>query len=491
MECSDMNDLNRKTVPLKRYPEKILQIGEGNFLRCFIDWQIDILNEKNDLNAGIVIARRADTNTPPSLNEQDGLYTTLLRGYDDKGHLHNARRIISAVTREISICHDYDVFLSLARNQQLRFIISNTTEAGIVYSNEDCFDDNPPSTYPAKLTRLLYERYVYCDGSVTGGFILLPCELLDFNGEKLKEIVLQYIGLWGLEPEFQAWVMHANIFCSTLVDRIVSGFPEDEIEELTQEFGYRDQFMVIGEYFHFFAIQAPKQVGEELKLDCSDLNIAIVDDLKPYKERKIGILNGCHTALAPVSLLCHIELVKDATTNPLLEQYLEKLLEKEIIPSLELPSDDLWKFAREVITRFKNPYIEHKLRDISKNSMTKFKTRLLPQLLRYYENNKRVPPFITLALAATICFYRGKLDDMTYPLTDDELFLDMYQDLWFKIEPESFDLKTATEIARQVLGQNQHWETKLLSLDGLLEQTAENVLSIVTKGMQKTLSEQL
>ena len=484
-----MKRLDRTTIPLPTHPERILQIGGGNFLRCFIDWQIDILNEKNGLDAGIVIAKPTDRQSPQTLNSQEGLYTTLLRGYDEHGQIRNEKRVISAVTREISIYNEYEKFLALAKNPDLRFIVSNTTEAGVVYSEQDRFDDTPPATYPAKLTRFLYERFVSCRGSLDGGFILLPCELLDYNGDRLKEIVLRYVRRWNLHSKFESWLQQANIFCSTLVDRIVTGYPEDEAETLADELGYLDQFLVAGEYYHLFVIQGPKTVGKELKLSGSSLNIKIVKDLKPYKERKVGILNGCHTALTPIAYLSGIDLVKDATADPLLERYLEQLLEREIIPCLSMPVGELRLFAQRVIGRFKNPYIKHNLLDISLNSMTKFKTRLLPQFIHYYHKYNSVPPMMAFALSALICFYRGDINGRTYPLNDDQPFLDLYEHLWSQVDTDSCDLGAAKGIAQEILGLEDHWEFPLLSMNGLLEMTAMNIHSIITKGMKETLQE--
>ena len=232
-----METLRRNTASYKKYPERILQIGEGNFLRCFIDWQIDILNEKNGLDAGIVVTRPIDTEQPPSLNTQDGLYTTLLRGFDDEGQLRNEKRIISSVNREVFIYREYDQFLEIAENPLLRFVFSNTTEAGIVFSDQDRFDDTPPASFPAKLTRFLFARFECFSGDSEKGLILLPCELIDYNGEELKRIVLQYIDLWNLSAAFRDWVETANTFCSTLVDRIVTGYPRDEASKLEQELG--------------------------------------------------------------------------------------------------------------------------------------------------------------------------------------------------------------------------------------------------------------
>lgn len=486
-----MDNLNRETFGGTCHPERILQIGEGNFLRCFIDWQIDILNETKGLDAGVVVARPIDSDQPPSLNSQDGLYTTVLRGYDEDGQLHNDKRIITCVTRELSIYREYADFLALARNPKLRFIVSNTTEAGIAYNDQDRFSDAPPASYPAKLTRFLYERFVHFRGARDTGFIILPCELIDDNGDKLKEIVRRYIRLWNLSDDFLDWIDQSNTFCSTLVDRIVTGYPHTEADALEEEFGYRDRFMVTGEYFHLFVIKGPAFVKDELKLADSGLNIEIVDDLRPYKQRKVGILNGSHTALVPVAYLSGIELVKDAVAEPQLANYLQRLLDEEIIPSLGMPVDYLKEFAASVIGRFKNPFIDHRLLDISLNSMTKFKTRLLPQFLSYCQQNQAVPPLMTLSLAALICFYRGKVDGNGYPLKDDQPFLELYAKLWGEAGMNAVDKVTARDIASQVLGLEQHWETDLFAIDGLLEQVTDNIVNITSKGMRTTLEEVL
>lgn len=466
-----------------------MQFGEGNFLRCFIDWQIDILNEKNGLNAGIVVARPINSATPPSLNSQDGLYTTFLRGYDEEGKLHDEQRLITAVNREISIYNEYEQFLALAKNPSIRFIVSNTTEAGIAFNAADTFDDSPPAEFPAKLTRFLYERFGACEGALDCGFVLIPCELIDYNGEELKKYVLQYIDLWQLSDSFRNWVVSANTFCSTLVDRIVTGYPENEALELTEKLGYEDRFMVAGEYFHLFVIQAPKHLEDELKLAGSGLNIKVVDDLKPYKERKVGILNGCHTALTPIAHLCQIELVKEAVSDPDLAEFLAQLLDKEIIPYLNMPASYLQEYAATVIGRFKNPYINHRLLDISLNSMTKFKTRLLPQFLQYHKEKKSIPPLMSLSFAALVYFYKGENQGIQYPVKDDQRFLELYQDLWCDSEP--LTIQRAEKISRTILGLEDHWSTSLLSIEGLPEKMATYLMAIDSKGMLATLKEHL
>ena len=485
-----MERLNRNSGQYKKHPERILQIGEGNFLRCFIGWQVDILNEKKGLDAGIVVARPIDTEFPPTLNTQDGLYTTLLRGYDENNELKDEKRVVSAVTREISIYKEYKDFLAVARQPEIRFVVSNTTEAGIVFSDKDKFNDAPASAFPAKLTRFMYERFEYFDGADSKGLILIPCELIDYNGEELKKIVLQYAELWNLSSEFKKWVDRANTFCSTLVDRIVTGYPQKEAESIEDELGYRDQFMVTGEYFHLFVIQAPEFVAEELRIADSGLNIEITEDLKPYKERKVGILNGSHTAIVPIAHLCGIALVKEAVSDKQIERYLSRLLDDEIIPSLGMPADYLKEFADSVIGRFRNPFIDHKLLDISLNSMTKFKTRLLPQFINYYKNNNTVPKLMSLSLAALICFYKGENRGKSWTLRDDQHFLEMYGELWSDVG-ETITEEQSRHIAETVLRLDSHWGTSMLDMDGLLEKVTSDIVSIVNKGMESVLQEYL
>ena len=296
-----MKTLNRRDFPGAQYPERIIQFGEGNFLRAFVDWQIDLLNEHTDLNSGVVVVRPIETSFPPSLSTQDGLYTTIIRGLNEKGEAVSDARLIRSVNREISVYSEYDEFLKLAHNPEMRFVFSNTTEAGISYHAGDKFDDAPAVSYPAKLTRLLFERFSHFNGAQDKGWIIIPCELIDYNGDALRELVLRYAQEWALPEAFIQWLDQANSFCSTLVDRIVTGYPRDEVAKLEEELGYHDGFLDTAEHFYLFVIQGPKSLATELRLDKYPLNVLIVDDIKPYKERKVAILNGAHTALVPVA----------------------------------------------------------------------------------------------------------------------------------------------------------------------------------------------
>jgi tagaturonate reductase len=253
-----MKTLNRQNFPGRHYTDRVIQFGEGNFLRAFVDWQLDLLNEHTDLDAGIVIIRPINTDFPPSLDTQDGLYTTVIRGLNEKGDAVREPRVIRSVNREINIYRQFDAFLALAKDANIRFVFSNTTEAGISYHADDKLSDTPPVSYPAKLTRLLYERFSHFDGAADKGWVLLPCELIDYNGKALKELVLRYAQEWALPAEFTTWLNEHNTFCSTLVDRIVTGYPRGEVDELQAELGYQDTFLDTAEYFYLFVIQGPQ-----------------------------------------------------------------------------------------------------------------------------------------------------------------------------------------------------------------------------------------
>lgn len=428
MQCNSPRQINRQDFPKARYPEKIVQFGEGNFLRAFIDWMVDILNEKTDFNSGITIIRPIDT-PQPKLDEQDGLYTAVIRGLNQQGQPVAEPRLIGSVNREIAVYKEFEDYLACAENPELEWIFSNTTEAGISYSDSDRYDDRPPATFPAKLTRFLHHRFSHFNGASDKGLIIVPCELIDYNGEKLKEYVLAYARLWQLEEAFVDWVGQDNTFCSTLVDRIVTGYPHAEIDKLEQEFGYRDRFMVTAEYFYLFVIQGPQWLRDKLKLDRTALNIHIVDDIRPYKERKVSILNGAHTAMVPVAYLAGLRTVGESMADPVISAFIHRLLNQEVIPTLSLPASELEQFAKDVTARFSNPYIRHELQAISLNSLTKFKTRLLPQLLTYSRRFGKPPAHIAAALAALLLFYRGEFQGETIPLSDDRHLLERFEAL--------------------------------------------------------------
>ncbi|MGM8556268.1 tagaturonate reductase [Enterobacter hormaechei subsp. steigerwaltii] len=476
-----MNTLNRRDFPGARYPERIIQFGEGNFLRAFVDWQIDLLNEHTNLNAGVVIVRPIQSDFPPSLSIQDGLYTTIIRGLNEQGEAVSDARLIRSVNREISVYSQYDEFLKLAHNPDMRFVFSNTTEAGINYHAGDKFDDAPAVSYPAKLTCLLFERFTHFNGAADKGWIIIPCELIDYNGDALHELVLRYAQEWALPAAFIAWLNDANTLCSTLVDRIVTGYPRDEVAELEAGLGYHDSFLDTAEHFYLFVIQGPKSLAAELRLDKYPLNVLIVDDIKPYKERKVAILNGAHTALVPVAFQAGLETVGEAMNDAEICAFVEKAIYEEIIPVLDLPRDELHSFASAVTGRFRNPYIKHQLLSIALNGMTKYRTRILPQLLAGQKATGKLPARLTFALAALIAFYRAERNGERYPVQDDAHWLERYQQLWTQHHDKQV---TTRELVSSVLSVSEHWEQDLTLVNGLVDQVVLDLDAILSKGMR-------
>lgn len=475
--------LTREELNLPKYGEKVIQFGEGNFLRCFFDWQLDIINKNTDLNAGVAVVRPIDFDAVPLLDTQDGLYTAIIRGINESGEVVKDYTVISSINREIPIYKNFQEYLQLAHNPEMRFIVSNTTEAGIAFSAEDKYEDAPQSTFPGKLTRLMHERFVTFNGDMTKGFILMPCELIDYNGEELRKMVLKYVDLWNLGENFKNWLINGNIWCSTLVDRIVTGYPRGEKEELTKELGYEDNFITTGEYFYLFVIQGPKDIlTRELKLEGLNLNILIVDDLKPYKMRKVGILNGAHTAMVPVSYLYGIDTVREAMENDDIRNFIELAIDEEIIPALDMDEKELKEFKDAVINRFKNPYVKHMLMDISLNSMAKYKSRILPQVLETYKRTGKLPKRLLFSLAALIRFYKGVRENGdAIQLRDDRHHLDMYADLWQENNYEN--------IVKSVLGLENHWDMDLNSVEGMTELVAKYLENIDKSGVKKALEE--
>ncbi|TKI06944.1 tagaturonate reductase [Martelella alba] len=480
-----MKTLNRQNFPGRQYTNRVIQFGEGNFLRAFVDWQLDLLNEHTDLDAGVVIIRPINTDFPPSLDTQDGLYTTIIRGLNEQGEAVRQPRLIRSVNREINIYKQYDEYLALAHDANIRFVFSNTTEAGISYHADDKFTDTPPASYPAKLTRLLFERFSHFDGAADKGWVLLPCELIDYNGEALKELVLRYAREWSLPERFVAWLEQHNTFCSTLVDRIVTGYPRGEVETLQAELGYQDTFLDTAEYFYLFVIQGPQWLAKALRLDQLALNVRIVDDIKPYKERKVAILNGAHTALVPVAFLSGLDTVGEAMSDAQISGFVEKTIAEEIVPVLDLPHDELTFFAQAVLSRFRNPFIKHQLLSIALNGMTKFRTRILPQLLAYREKHGVLPARLTFALAALIAFYRGERNGQSYPLQDDEKWIARYSSLWSQVQNGDIPLTT---LVNDVLSDTEHWEHDLLQVPGLAQQVEQQVQAILDLGMRAAVA---
>ncbi|MFL0249720.1 tagaturonate reductase [Clostridium neuense] len=467
----------------KRYPERIIQFGEGNFLRAFVDWQVHEMNKKAGFNGSVVVVQPIERGLIDRLNDQDGLYTLYLQGVKD-GKPIKKHEVINSVSRGINPYRDYEEYLKLAEQPEIRFVISNTTEAGIAFDENDKFDDKCPSSYPAKLTTLLYRRFKFFKGDRNKGLIIIPCELIDRNGEKLEKIIFKYAELWNLEADFIAWLKEANTFCCTLVDRIVPGYPKDTIDEVIKELGYEDNLVDVGEYFHLWVIEGPMCLEKELPFKEAGLNVKIVDDVTPYRTRKVRILNGAHTALVPVAYLYGLDTVGESVEDKLIGKYLHEVVYDEIIPTLDLPEDELKYFAGAVLERFTNPFVKHYLMSIALNSMSKFETRDLPSLLEYKNRKGILPQKLVFSLAALIEFYKGKRGNEAIKLADNEDILKLYSDLWSKCDGTDSGYKT---LVSTVLSYEKNWKMDLNKVEGLTEAVTENLIKIEKQGIAEAI----
>ena len=375
-------------------PERVIQFGEGGFLRGFVDWMLQKINEESDFNGSVVVVQPIEMGMCDMLTAQDCLYTHVIRGVEgvESG-------IVDVISRCVKPYENFDEYMKLAENPDFRFIVSNTTESGIVFSSEDKITDAPPKTFPAKLTLLMNKRYELG----LGGFIFLPCELIDRNGDNLKACVLKYADLWDLGDGFKAWVEKENVFTNTLVDRINTGYPKGEDLGL----GYEDNMVNTSEFFHLWVIETECDLDKELPFSSTDLNVIITrDKLEMYRTRKVRILNGAHTSLVPYALLSGFDTVKSCIDDAVMKEHVRKCVFDEIIPTLDLPKDELESYAASVIERFSNPYIKHYLTSIALNSVSKFKVRVLPSILEYIKRYGKTPTTLVFSLAKLIEFYR-------------------------------------------------------------------------------------
>ena len=375
-------------------PERVIQFGEGGFLRGFVDWMLDKINASSDFNGSVVVVQPIEAGMCDMLSAQDCVYTHIVRG--SEGY---EKSIIDVISRCVKPYEDFGAYLALAENPDFRFIVSNTTESGIVFSAEDKITDAPPASFPAKLTLLLKRRYELG----LGGFVFLPCELIDRNGDNLKRCILQYADLWELGDGFKRWIENENVFTNTLVDRINTGYPRGEELDL----GYEDNMVNTSEFFHLWVIETEHDLESEIPFSSAGLNVILTrDKLEMYRTRKVRILNGAHTSLVPHALLSGFDTVKSCIDDPAMREHIRKCVFDEIIPTLDLPRDELLSYAESVLERFGNPYIKHYLSSIALNSVSKFKVRVLPSILEYEKRFGRLPETLVFSLARLIEFYK-------------------------------------------------------------------------------------
>lgn len=471
-----MKELNRKTANAAKYPTKVIQFGEGNFLRAFVDWIIWNTNKATGFNAGVVVVQPIERGMVDMLNSQDGLYHVNLQGID-KGQPVDSIEMIDVINGGLNPYTQNEEFMALAENPDIRFVISNTTEAGIAFDPACRLDDRPASSYPGKLTQLLYRRYEHFNGDMTKGFIILPCELIFLNGKELKKCIHQYIDLWNLGEGFKTWFEQAcGVYC-TLVDRIVPGYPKDTIEQIHERIGFKDNLVVKGEIFHLWVIEAPESVAEEFPADKAGLNVLFVPSEAPYHERKVTLLNGPHTVLSPVGYLSGLDTVKECVEDPEVGQFVKKVMYGELLETLNLPKEELLAFADSVVERFLNPYVKHFVTSIMLNSFPKYKTRDLPGLKTYLERKGELPKGLVLGLAAIITYYKGgKRGEVEIVPNDDAAIIALLKDLWAD--------GNIRNVAEGVLAAEFIWGEDLNKIPGLTDLVTTYLELIQNEGMR-------
>ena len=427
-------------------PIKVVQFGEGNFLRAFADCFIQYANDNLDYNGSIAIIKPTSRGNTDLFDEQENLYNIVIRGVQD-GKKVEEIKLVDSIDRVVNPYTDFGAYRDLAHCDTLECIISNTTEAGIVFDDSDLLEDTPASTFPGKLTQFLYDRYCWFDGNTLLGVHILPCELIDNNADVLRDCILKYAHLWQLPQDFEWWLENACAFHNTLVDRIVSGFPHQEADSYFERLGYEDKLLTVTEPFALWVIEedkdklrvseASKTSGASDSIDsgnlpqarCGDLPILLVKSVKPYKERKVRILNGAHTSFAMLAWMLGHDYVRQAMDDSSIRQYVTGLLSQEVIPYLTLPKEELDEFANSVLERFENPFMDHALLDIALNSVSKWATRCLPSLLTYYRENGTCPPRLAFSLAALLEFYRStarETDGKEHTVKDTDAVLSFF-----------------------------------------------------------------
>ena len=466
------------------FPEKVLQFGSGRFLRAFVDHFIDRANHEGGFAGRVVIVQSTGSSRTNSLNEQNGLYTLCLRGLKD-GKPVEKFSVLGAVNRALSAAQAWDEVLQCASNPDLQFIISNTTEVGIVLDPDDTPDRVPPRTFPGKLTRFLYARFQAFEGAPNKGLVLIPCELITDNGKRLQEIVLETAQRWGLGPEFADWVVTANRFCSSLVDRIVTGTPPgDQARSIQEKLGYRDQLLTIAEVYTLWAIEGDSTLKDRLAFAGVNDTIVVAEDISPYRERKIRILNGAHTIAAPLAFLLGNDTVLDAMQHPFASEFIERVMRDEIGPSLDVDPESITPFIDEVLERFRNPYLKHALLDITFQSTSKMRLRVVPSIIRHYQKQGTTPKLVCLGFAFYLWFMRGvekkaktiygRHRDQPYPINDDmagHLF-----SKWQGVNASNHQQLAA--FVDDVCGDSLLWPTDLSAYPGFSAQVAEYLTRI-------------
>ena len=476
---------------------RIIQFGEGNFLRGFVEWIVQQMNKQLDFNASVAVVKPRPGNALERLKAQGCRYHVNLQGLQD-GKPVDYMEEINCISVAINPYEDYAAFLALAEDPEARFIVSNTTEAGIVFDPECRLHDAPPKSFPAKLTQLLYHRFRTFDGDVSKGFIILPCELIFQNGHQLEACVHRYIELWANDLgadviPFVQWVKKACFFCTTLVDRIIPGYPQKDADLLQARLLQLDSLLVQAEPYHLWVIETARnlpveKLEEEFPASRAGLHVVVTTDESPYHERKVTLLNGPHTVLSPVAFLAGLDIVREACQHKVVGQFIRRVMYEELLPTLTLPTDELRRFADDVMERFCNPFVDHQLTSIMLNAFPKFQTRDLPALRRYLECRGSLPRGIVLGLAAICVYYRGgeRTDSTPIQPNDDPRILKLLTELWKGGLAGETANRMARHVAEGVLAAQDliwHEHGDLNTIPGLTDLLAEDIQRILERGM--------
>ncbi|SFJ50592.1 tagaturonate reductase [Halobacillus dabanensis] len=430
---------SNKTLIHKELPERAIQFGEGNFLRAYLNWMLEKMNQQGLFNGRTVaIQPTPHGKVVPKLHKQDNLYTTILQGVEN-GEETQEVEVNSTISRSINPYESWEELLKLAESDSMEFIFSNTTEAGLVHMEEEFPRTSSPLSFPGKLTALLYRRFTHTNGG--RGFTIIPCELVEENGSLLKSIVLRIAEDWDLSEDFKKWVDDQNTFCNTLVDRIVPGYPKENSKEWEQKLGYEDVLMAVGEPFHLFVIEADEPLEEKLPFKEAGLNVKWAE-VKPYRDLKVSLLNAPHTLLFSVGFLSGLQTVKDVMEDDVVSSYVRSVIYKDILPGLSFDEKEKESFAASVLERFQNPFVKHQLTDLGLNAVQKWKSRVFPLLPK----DEMIPDSIALSLASLLHYYRaqtiyeghfmGSYQGTEYKVRDDQVVLDAFIDFWNKGEQD-------------------------------------------------------
>jgi tagaturonate reductase len=475
--------------PLTAFPERVIQFGTGNFLRAFAGWMVDEMNARGLFAGSIVAVQATPHGKSDLLNAQDGLYTLHLRGVQ-QGHVVDQRRIVTAVSRALDPYRAWDEVCECFRNPALRFVFSNTTEAGIADAPEPYRPDQCPVSFPAKVALVLHERFRTLRGEPQSGLIFLPCELIDRNGSTLRELVRQHAQRWSLGLDFNDWIDRHHHFLNTLVDRIVPGYPKADAPRLTQELSYEDPLYDVAEPFHRWIIEGPPALAEEFPAHRAGLNVVWTDNLIPHRARKVRLLNGAHTTAALAGFLAGLDTVRELVEEPVLGSFIHQAVFAEILPFVPGAETEGADYATTMFDRFRNPFIRHELLSIALNSVAKWRVRVLPCLLDYCAAHDRLPPRLTFSLAALLAFYCGERTSPTeltgrrgplpYPIRDEAPVLDLFAELWSTCGQPG----RTRDLAAAALGQTRLWGIDLNTVRGLTDRVAIDLLTIAQEGMR-------